>query len=198
MPGKLLCGLKTLLILGDLVSEHSLSQNNVTLIFMTSSNNEFTHLHMKTQRQIFVLVSGGHICAQRHTNMPSLYQSLIEGDMGVYGIAVMSFFSSGILVILILMCGITVSSSPPVCGFSSFWLTVFGKRSFTVLQYRSFGLSCLMQVNIWKTHIKYKISHIKYRTDLILGKAFRICIFLHFSRFGAFSIEWLAFLFLMA
>ena len=64
-------------------------------------------------------------------------QSLIEGDMGVYGIAVMSIFSSGILVILILMCGITVSSSPAVCGFSSFWLTVFGKRrSFTVLQYR--------------------------------------------------------------
>ena len=41
-------------------------------------------------------------------------------------------------------------------------------------------------------------SHIKYRTDLILGKAFCICIFLHFSRFGAFSIEWFAFLFLMA
>ena len=58
------------------------------------------------------------------------------GDMGVYGVAVMSFFSSGILVILILMCGITVSSSPTVCGFSSFWLTAFGKRrSFTVLQY---------------------------------------------------------------
>ena len=56
---------------------------------MSSSNNEFTHLHMKTRRQIFLLVSGGHICApQKHTNMPSLYRaSLIEGDMGVYGIA---------------------------------------------------------------------------------------------------------------
>ena len=65
--------------------------------------------------------------------------------MGVYGIAVLSFFSSGISVILILMCGIAVSSSPAVCGFSSFWLTVFGKRrSFTVLRYCSFGLSCLM------------------------------------------------------
>ena len=41
--------------------------------------------------------------------------------MGVYGIAVLSFFSSGISVILILMCGITVSSCPAVCGFSSFW-----------------------------------------------------------------------------
>ena len=40
-----------------------------------------------------------------------------EEDMGVYGIAVLSFFSSGISVILILMCGIVVSSSPVVCGF---------------------------------------------------------------------------------
>ena len=48
--------------------------------------------------------------------------------MGVYGIAVLSFFSSGISVILILMCGIVVSFSRAVCGFSSFWLTVFGKR----------------------------------------------------------------------
>ena len=56
---------------------------------MSSSNNEFTHLRMKTRRQIFLPVSGGHICApQKHTNMPSLYRaSLIEGDMGVYGIA---------------------------------------------------------------------------------------------------------------
>ena len=43
-----------------------------------------------------------------------------EGDMGDYGITVLSFFSSGISVILILMCGIAVSSSPAVCGFSSF------------------------------------------------------------------------------
>ena len=54
-----------------------------------------------------------------------------------------SRFSSGNSVIL--MCGTTaVSSSLAVCGFSSFWLTVIGKRrSFTVLWYRS----CLVQVN---------------------------------------------------
>jgi len=52
---------------------------------------------------------------------------ITEGDMGVYGIAVLSFFSSGISIILILMCGIAVSSSQAVCGFSSLWLTVFGK-----------------------------------------------------------------------
>ena len=40
--------------------------------------------------------------------------------MGVYGITVLSFFSSGISVILNLMCGIAVSSSRAVCGFSSF------------------------------------------------------------------------------
>ena len=49
--------------------------------------------------------------------------------------AVLSFFfKRSVSVILILMRGIAVSSSPAVCGFSSFWLTVFGKRrSFTAL-----------------------------------------------------------------
>ena len=65
-----------------------------------------------------------------------------EEDMGVYGIAVLGFFSCGISVILILTCGIAVSSSSAVCGFSSFWLTVFGEiRLFTVLRYRLFALS---------------------------------------------------------
>ena len=51
-------------------------------------------------------------------------------------------FSCGISVILILTCGIAVSSSSAVCGFSSFWLTVFGEiRLFTVLRYRLFALS---------------------------------------------------------
>ena len=54
---------------------------------------------------------------------------LKEGDMGVYGIAVLGFFSCGISVISILTCGIAVSSSSAVCGFSSFWLTVFGEIS---------------------------------------------------------------------
>ena len=45
--------------------------------------------------------------------------------MGVYGIAVLSFFSSSILVILILTCSIALSSRPEVHGFSSFWLAVF-------------------------------------------------------------------------
>ena len=59
--------------------------------------------------------------------------------MGVYGITVLGFFSSGISVILILTCGIAVSSSSAVCGFSSFWLMVFGEiRLFTVLRYRLF------------------------------------------------------------
>ena len=67
---------------------------------------------------------------------------------GTWGFPIFSFFSSGISVILILMCGIAVSSSLAVYGFSSFWLTVFGKRrSFMVLRYHLFSLSCLMQVN---------------------------------------------------
>ena len=63
-----------------------------------------------------------------------------EGEIGVYGIAVLSFFSCGISEVLILMNGIAVSSSPAVCCFSLFWLTVFDKRrSFTVLAYRFTG-----------------------------------------------------------
>ena len=42
---------------------------------------------------------------------------LNEGDMWVYSIAVYGFFSCGISVILILTCGIAVSSSSAVCGF---------------------------------------------------------------------------------
>ena len=37
-----------------------------------------------------------------------------EGDIGVYGIAVLGFFSCGISVIFILTCGIAVSSSSAV------------------------------------------------------------------------------------
>ena len=48
--------------------------------------------------------------------------------MGVYSIAVLGSFSCSISVILILTCGIAVSSSSAVCGFSSFWLTVFGEK----------------------------------------------------------------------
>ena len=64
--------------------------------------------------------------------------SLLEGDMWVYGIEVLGFFSCGIF----LTCGIAVPSSSAVFGFSSFWLTVFGEvRLFTVLRYRLFALS---------------------------------------------------------
>ena len=60
------------------------------------------------------------------------------------------YFSSGISLILISICGIAVSSRPPVCCFSSFWVTVFrGKRrSFKVFRCCSFSLSCQKQVNI--------------------------------------------------
>ena len=56
---------------------------------------------------------------------------------GTWKFTVLSFFSSSISVILILMCNIAVSStcSLVVCSFSSFWLTIFERRSFTVLQY---------------------------------------------------------------
>ena len=71
-----------------------------------------------------------------------MVRSKKEGYLGVYGIAVLGFFSCGISVILILTCGMALSSSSAVCGFLSFWLTVFGEiRFFTVLRYRLFALS---------------------------------------------------------
>ena len=62
-----------------------------------------------------------------------LYKSAKKYQRGTRGFTVWSFFSNGMSVILILMCGIAVSSSPAACGFLCLWLTVFDKRrSFTV------------------------------------------------------------------
>ena len=46
---------------------------------------------------------------------------MIEGDIGVCGIAVLNNFSCGISVILILNCGIAVFSKPAGCAFLAFW-----------------------------------------------------------------------------
>lgn len=46
-------------------------------------------------------------------------QVLNERDMEVHGNAVLSFFSSSILVMLF-KCGIAVSSRPALCGFCPF------------------------------------------------------------------------------
>ena len=65
--------------------------------------------------------------------------------MGVYGITLLSFLSSGILVILILMCGIAVSSSPVYAVFHPSGYRYSVKEDpLMVLRYCSFGLSCLM------------------------------------------------------
>ena len=62
------------------------------------------------------------------------YSSLCRGGHERLRYCGTELFSNGIQVILILTCGIAVSSSP-ACGFSSFCLTVFSKRrSFTVLR----------------------------------------------------------------
>jgi len=47
--------------------------------------------------------------------------SLLEGDIGVCGIAVLDHFSCGISGILIPNCGIAVFSGPAGCGFLVFW-----------------------------------------------------------------------------
>ena len=69
---------------------------------------------------------------------------LFEGDIGVYGIAVLIFFFKRYFgnFDFNVRYNIAVSSSPEVCGFSPFRLTVFGKRrSFAALRYRSFALN---------------------------------------------------------
>ena len=71
-----------------------------------------------------------HICQNHLCNVSLIKEAtarpnlpaLMDGDMGVYSITVLSLFSSSISVILILMCDIAVSSSPVVCVFFSFWL----------------------------------------------------------------------------
>ena len=56
---------------------------------------------------------------------------LLEGDIGVCGIAVLANFSCGISVILILNCGIAIFSKPARCVFLTFWSTLVGiKRIF--------------------------------------------------------------------
>ena len=60
--------------------------------------------------------------------MKDLIGQFTEGDIGVYGIAVLIFFFHAVFRL----------SSVAVCGFSSF---------FTVSRYRSFLLSSLIQVN---------------------------------------------------
>ena len=70
-PGKLLCRLKHYGFLEILLSKHSLSKNNIALIFKNS------RISRKTQKLMFLLVSGGQICApERDANMASPYKAL--------------------------------------------------------------------------------------------------------------------------
>ena len=68
-------------------------------------------------RRLIVGIAGLLQCTHHLSFAPNC---LTEGDMGVYGIAVLGFFSCGISVILILTCGIAVSSSSAVGGFHHF------------------------------------------------------------------------------
>ena len=56
-----------------------------------------------------------------------------EGDIGVCGIAVLANFSCGISVILILNCGIAVFSKPAGCVLFTFWSTIFGTKTYSLL-----------------------------------------------------------------
>ena len=115
---------------------------------------------------IYILLEGVRLIKQVQFFQPCLIlwnkkviSSRFEGTWGFTLLRYWAFFSSGISVILILMGGIVVWCSPTVCSFLSFWLTVFGKRrSFTVLWYRTFASSCLMQVNIWKTLLHLTVN----------------------------------------
>ena len=73
-----------------------------------------------------------------------------EGDMGVYGIEL--YFGNFIFNVRQM---IALSSSPAVCGFSSFWLTIFGKRSFTDLHGIAIPFTCAL---LSKTG-QYNVQH---------------------------------------
>ena len=73
--------------------------------------------------------------------------------MGGYGIGL---FLSVISVILFLMCSIALSSSPAVCGFSSFWLTIFGKRSFTDLHGIAIPFTCALLSNTGQYNVQHQ------------------------------------------
>ena len=60
-------------------------------------------------------------------------RSITEGDIGVCGIAVLANFSCGISVILILNCGIAVFSKPAGCVLFTFWSTIFGTKTYSLL-----------------------------------------------------------------
>jgi len=83
---KLLCGLKTLLIFSDFAILNILCLKiHITLIFMHSSSDEFMHITTKTRKQMFLLVSGGHICApRRDTSMASPYTKLYTSGQNVF------------------------------------------------------------------------------------------------------------------
>ena len=75
-PGRLLCGLKTLPIWEILLSKHSLPQNKYDFNPLWTFQAMNSRISKKTQKQMFLLVSGGHICApQRDTNMASPYKA---------------------------------------------------------------------------------------------------------------------------
>ena len=64
---------------------------------------------------------------------------LLEGDMGICGVAVLIFFYSGDAVSRISICGVAVISNPSVCDFCVFHVAVFGEmKLFAVFR----GLSC--------------------------------------------------------
>ena len=80
----------------------------------------------------------------------AIFMSRKDGDIRVYGIAVLDLFSCGISLIEIITCCIVVpvSSSVAVCDFSSFgWRYLVKKDASWYCSYCSFELSCLIQVN---------------------------------------------------
>ena len=67
---------------------------NITLIFMSSSSYEFRHMSREPQKQMFLLVSGGDICApQRDTNMASHTKSYKFGYR-IYPCIMRTFFTT--------------------------------------------------------------------------------------------------------
>ena len=101
----------------------SLHNNPVAIWGNFTVDRPFNVLHGSFFRGVFVY-SCGRLGFRLHF-LQNLHWRTDEGDMGVYSIAVLGFFSCGISVILILTCGISVSSP---CGMRYFIILADGIR----------------------------------------------------------------------
>ena len=77
--------------------------------------------YRKSELQMFLLISGGHIGAQK------------RGTLGICGVAVLGIFSCGVAVNKISACGVAVFLNLTVCDVCVFKSAVFGETKLSAV-----------------------------------------------------------------